>query len=339
MHVFHTTGAGGPEVLSYDERPDLKPGPSEILVRVKATALNRADLLQLKGLYPPTPDAPPDIPGLEYAGEVLAVGSKAQRFRIGDRVMGLVGGGAWADQLTVHERQAMPMPEGMSFTDAAALPEVYLTAFDALVLQGEMKPGETVLIHAVASGVGSAAALLCRAMGVHVVGTGRNPRKLARTREWGVERTVLVEDTPPRFADAVREATSGRGADLALDLVGGDYVPETLDALAPQGRMMLVGLVAGNKAQVNLSTLLVKRLRMTGTVLRSRPLEEKIALAQAAERHLLPLFRSGALKPVIDAVVPMQDIRNALTRMASNETVGKLVLRWEANLPPPAPPI
>jgi NADPH2:quinone reductase len=329
MHVFRTTGAGGPEVLSQEERPDLAPGPSELLVRVRATALNRADLLQIRGNYAPPPDVSPDVPGLEYAGEVLAVGSRVRRFRPGDRVMGLVGGGAWAEQLTVHEREALPIPEGMDFTDAAALPEVYLTAFDALVLQGGLRTGETVLVHAIASGVGSAAALLCRAMGVRVVGTGRNATKLERAREWGVERTVLVDGTPPRFAEAVRHATGGRGVDLALDLVGGDYVPETLEALAPQGRVMLVGLVAGSRTQVNLGVLLMKRLRLTGTVLRSRPLEEKIALAQAAERHLLPLFRSGALKPVIDAVVPMKDIRDALARMASNETVGKVVLRWD----------
>jgi NADPH2:quinone reductase len=329
MHVFRTTGAGGPEVLSLEERPELTPGPSELLVRVRATALNRADLLQLKGHYAPPPDVPPDVPGLEYAGEVLAVGPRVRRFRPGDRVMGLVGGGAWAEQLTVHEREALPMPEGMDFPDAAALPEVYLTAFDALVLQGGMRTGETVLIHAVASGVGSAAALLCRAMGVRVVGTGRNVSKLERAHEWGVEHTVLVDGTPPSFAEAVRQATGGRGVDLALDLVGGDYLPETLEALAPQGRVMLVGLVAGSRTQVNLGVLLVNRLRLTGTVLRSRPLEEKIALAQAAERHLLPLFRSGALKPVIDAVVPMRDIRDALTRMAGNEAVGKIVLRWD----------
>ncbi len=329
MHVFRATGAGGPEVLSLEERSDLTPGPSELLVRVRATALNRADLLQLKGHYRAPPDAPQDIPGLEYAGEVLAVGERVRRFRPGDRVMGLVGGGAWAEQLTVHEREALPMPEGMDFPEAAALPEAYLTAFDALVLQGELRLGETVLVHAVASGVGSAAALLCRAMGARVVGTGRNAVKLERAKAWGVERTVLVESTPPRFAEAVREATRGRGADLALDLVGGDYVPETLEALAPQGRVMLVGLVAGNRTQVNLGTVLMKRLRITGTVLRSRALEEKIALAQAAERHLLPLFRSGTLKPVIDAVMPIQDIRDALTRLSSNETVGKIVLGWD----------
>jgi NADPH2:quinone reductase len=329
MHVFRTTGAGGPEVLSFEERPDLTPGPSELLVRVRATALNRADLLQLKGQYAPPPDVPPDIPGLEYAGEVLAVGPRVRRFKPGDRVMGLVGGGAWAEQVTVHEREALLVPIGMEFTDAAALPEAYLTAFDALVLQGGLRMGETVLVHAVASGVGAAAALLCRAMGAQVVGTGRSASKLERAREWGVERTVHVDATPPRFAEAVREASGGKGADLALDLVGGDYLPETLEALAPHGRVMMVGLVAGNRTQVNLGVILMKRLRITGTVLRSRPLEEKIALVQAAERHLLPLFRSGALKPVIDDVVPMRDIRDALARMARNDTVGKLVLRWE----------
>lgn len=327
MHVLRMTGSGGPEVLAFEERPDLTPAPSELLVRVRATALNRADLMQLRGAYPPPPDAPPDVPGLEYAGEVLAVGPRVRRFRPGDRVMGIVGGGAWAEQLTVHEREALPMPEGLDFADAAALPEAYLTAFDALVLQGGLRPGETVLIHAVASGVGSAAVQLCRAMGANAVGTGRNAAKLARAKEWGAE-TLLVDTTPPRFAEAVRQATGGRGADLVLDLVGGDYLPETLEALAPQGRVMLVGLVAGAKAQVNLSLVLTKRLRLTGTVLRSRPLEEKIAVALAAERHLLPLFRSGALKPVIDAVLPISAIKEGLDRLARNETVGKLVLHW-----------
>jgi NADPH:quinone reductase-like Zn-dependent oxidoreductase len=227
-----------------------------------------------------------------------------------------------------HEREALPMPEGMDFADAAALPEAYLTAYDALVLQGELKPGETVLIHAVASGVGSAAALLCRASGARVVGTGRSEAKLARASEWGVGRTVLC-GSPPRFADAVRQETGGRGADLCLDLVGGDYLPETLDALAPRGRVLLVGLVAGTHADLDLGLALRKRLRLTGTVLRSRPLEEKMALTQSAERHLLPLFRSGALRPVVDAVLPMSEIRQALERMAGNDSVGKLVVRWE----------
>ena len=328
MEVLRITRPGGPDVLATDERPDPVPGPSDLLVRVRATALNRADLLQVRGHYSAPPDVAPDVPGLEYAGEVVAVGPRARRFKVGDRVMGLVGGGAWADLLVTHEREALPMPEGFDFTDAAALPEVYLTAYDALVLQGGLRAGETVLIHAVASGVGSAAALLCQASGARVVGTGRNAAKLARASDWGVARTVLCEASPPRFADAVREETGGRGADLCLDLVGGDYVPQTLEALAPQGHLLLVGLVAGARVDVDLGTLLRKRLRLTATVLRSRPPEEKMALAQSAERHLLPLFRSGALRPVVDAVLPRAQLREGLERMARNDSVGKLVVRW-----------
>ncbi|MCY1079373.1 NAD(P)H-quinone oxidoreductase [Archangium lansingense] len=329
MQVLRITRPGGPEVLDFEERPAPTPGASDLLVRVHATALNRADLLQVRGNYPAPPGVPADVPGLEYAGEVLATGPLARRFKPGDRVMGLVGGGAFAEQLVTHEREALPVPENLDLAHAAALPEAYLTAFDALVLQGGLRMGESVLIHAVASGVGSAAAQICRALGARVIGTGRNAEKLSQASSWGVEKTVLCEDSPPRFAEAVREATGGRGVDLALDLVGGDYVPETLRAMAPQGRVLLVGLVAGRQASVELDVLLTRRLHVTGTVLRSRPLEEKMALAQAAERSLVPLFRAGTLTPVVDAVYPMREAREALSRMARNETVGKLVLRWE----------
>ncbi|RJS24919.1 NAD(P)H-quinone oxidoreductase [Corallococcus sp. H22C18031201] len=329
MQVVRITEPGGPDVLSFDERPRPEPGPGEILVRVRASALNRADLLQTLGVYPAPPDVPPDVPGLEYAGEVEAVGPGTRRFRVGDRVMGLVGGGAWSESLTTREREALHMPTGLSFAEAAALPEAYLTAYDALVLQGGLCAGETVLINAVASGVGSAAAQLCRASGARVVGTGRSAAKLARAAEWGVTRTLLCEDSPPRFAHAVREETEGRGADLCLELVGGDYVPESLSALAQRGRLLLVGLVAGSTTELDLGMVLGKRLNIIGTVLRSRPPEEKMALTQSAERHLVPLFRSGALKPVVDAVLPMRDIRAAATRLASNDSVGKLVVTWE----------
>lgn len=329
MQVLRITRPGGPEVLDFEERPAPTPGPSDLLVRVHATALNRADLLQLRGGYPAPVGVPADVPGLEYAGEVLAVGPLVRRFKVGDRVMGLVGGGAFAEQLITHEREALPVPENLEPTQAAAIPEAYLTAFDALVLQGGLRMGESVLIHAVASGVGSAATQLCHAMGARVIGTGRNAEKLARASAWGVDKTVLCDSSPPRFVDAVREATGGRGVDLALDLVGGDYLPETLRAMAPQGRVLLVGLVAGRQTTAELDVILTRRLRITGTVLRSRPPEEKMALTQVAEKSLLPLFRSGKLAPVVDAIYPMREAREALARMARNETVGKLVLRWE----------
>ena len=329
MKVLRIRGAKGSEALALEDAEAPVPGAGELQVRVRAAGLNRADLLQLRGHYPAPPDAPQDVPGLEFAGEVLAVGARVRRFRAGDRVMGLVGGGAFSEQLVLHEREALPVPEGLDFAQAAALPEAYLTAFDALVLQGGLQAGETVLIHAVASGVGSAAALLCRAAGAQVVGTGRNAHKLARAKDWGVAHALLCEQSPPHFAERVRAATGGRGADLALDLVGGDYLPETLQAMAPRGRVMLVGLVAGRTAPLDMGLVLSRRLRLTGTVLRSRPQEEKMALVQAAERQLLPLMRAGVLPPVIDAVLPFSAVSEALARMQGNAAVGKLVLAWE----------
>jgi NADPH:quinone reductase-like Zn-dependent oxidoreductase len=241
--------------------------------------------------------------------------------------MGLVGGGAWAERLVTHEREALAMPAGLSFTDAAAIPEAFTTAFDALVLQGGMRLGTRTLIHAVASGVGTAALQLARVLGAHAIGTGRNAQKLERAKALGLPHAVLVAKDAPRFADEVKALSPG-GVDLALDLVGGDWVPETLDALAPQGTLMLVGLVAGASAEVPLRAILGKRLRVIGTTLRARPLEEKIAVARELERRVVPLFGTGALKPVVDAVLPMTEVSAALSRLASNETFGKLVLTW-----------
>ena len=327
MRAARTVELTGPEGLRLEEVPAPTPGPDEILVAVKATALNRADLLQTRGLYPAPPGVPADVPGLEYAGEVSAVGARVTRWRVGDRVMGLVGGGAWAERLVTHEREALAMPAGLSFTDAAAIPEAFTTAFDALVLQGGMRLGTRTLIHAVASGVGTAALQLARVLGAHAIGTGRNAQKLERAKALGLPHAVLVAKDAPRFADEVKALSPG-GVDLALDLVGGDWVPETLDALAPQGTLMLVGLVAGASAEVPLRAILGKRLRVIGTTLRARPLEEKIAVARELERRVVPLFGTGALKPVVDAVLPMTEVSAALSRLASNETFGKLVLTW-----------
>lgn len=328
MKALVITGTGGPEVLSLQEVPNVQPGDWDVEVRVRATAINRADLIQLRGHYPAPVGVPSDIPGLEYAGEVISIGAHVRSFKPGDRVMGLVGGGAFAERLTVHEREVLRIPEGASFEDAAAIPEAFITAYDALVLQGELRSGELVLIHAAASGVGTAAIQLVHALGATAIGTARSRDKLQRLEgELGLRHAVHVDD-PPRFADTVRKLAGDRGVDVALELVGGAYLPETLAAMAPRGRVMLVGLLAGAKAELDLRTVLTRRLRVTGTVLRSRALEEKIAVAQAANRHLIPLFEAKKLRPIIDDVVPMADARRGFEAVASNKTFGKIVLRW-----------
>lgn len=326
MKAAISVNAEGPEGVRFKDVAAPTPGPDEILVQVRATALNRADLLQTMGLYPAPAGVPADIPGLEYAGEVIGRGARVTRWKVGDRVMGLVAGGAWAEQLVTHEREAIAMPENLSFADAAALPEAFSTAFDALVLQAGVSVGSEVLIHAVASGVGTAALQVCALFGAKVIGTGRNAQKLERATTLGLERSVLVKDGA--FAARVKQLTAGRGVDVALDLVGGNWVPETIDALAPKGTLMLVGLVAGGTAEVPLRSVLAKRLRVIGTALRSRTLEEKIVVARAFEQRLAPAFAHGRLKPVIDAVVPMQELPAALARLAANDSFGKLVLTW-----------
>jgi NADPH:quinone reductase len=309
--------------------PEPAPGPAELLVRVEASALNRADLLQVLGRYPPPPDVAQDIPGLEYAGTVLSTGSRVQRFRPGDRVMGLVGGGAFAQQLVTHEREALPIPAGLDFNGAAAVPEAFLTAFDALVLQGGLRPHFRVLIHAVASGVGTAALQLVHAFRGQALGTGRSETKLERCRAIATFEPIVVTAGEPRFAPRVLTLTAGRGVDLVMDLVGGRYVGESLACLASRGRVVQVGTLDGAQAQIDLRQLMGRRARLVGTLLRSRPVEEKIALARDFEADVLPDLASGRLRPVVEAVLPMADVRSALARMASNTAVGKLVLSWE----------
>jgi putative PIG3 family NAD(P)H quinone oxidoreductase len=323
MRAWKTVELTGPSGLRLVDVAAPSFGPGEVKVRVHATALNRADLLQTRGLYPAPPGAPAHIPGLEYAGEIIELGSRVTRWKVGDRVMGLVAGGAWAEELVASEREVAPMPANFSYADAAALPEAYLTAWDAIVTQGGATIGSRVLIHAVGSGVGTAATQICRVLGARAVGTGRNEVKLARAKALGLEGTILLREG---FAKEVHALLGG--VDVALDLVGGDWVGETIDALAPRGTLMLVGLVAGASAQVPLGKLLARRARVIGTTMRARPLEEKIAAAQVLARTLVPLFESQQLKPVVDAVLPMASLVTALERLDSNDSFGKIVLTW-----------
>jgi NADPH2:quinone reductase len=315
---------GGPEVLELREVPAPEPARGEVRVRVRATAVNRADLLQRMGLYPAPPGSPSDIPGLEIAGEVDAVGEGVAELARGDRVLGVVGGGGYAEQIVVHARTLARMPEGMSFVDAAAVPEAFLTAWDAMVDQGRLSAGETALVHAAGSGVGTAGVQIARAVGARVVGTARTAEKLGRARALGLDDAIAVEGG--RFADAVLASTGGRGVDVVLDLVGGGYVAEDLACLAPRGRVVVVGTMGGGRAEIDLSLLMRKRAVLRGTVLRARPLEEKMLAARALERHLAPLFARGALRPVVDRVLPLARAADAHRLMQSNATFGKIVL-------------
>lgn len=308
------------------ERPTPAPGPSQIRVRVHASALNRADLLQRRGRYPAPPGHPRDVPGLEYAGEVDAVGEGAGLWAVGNRVMGIVGGGAHAEYVCVHEREAMRIPQNLGWEEAAAVPEAFLTAYDALVRQLDLQVGERVLIHAVASGVGTAAVQLAHAAGAITFGTSRTPAKLDRAAEFGLDHAIdaSAEDWTRR----VEAAAGGEGMNVVLDLVGGGYVAASLGLLAERGRAIVVGTMAGARAELDLGLLLRRRLRLVGTVLRSRPLEEKIALARDFSEAVLPLFASGRVRPVVDTILPFSEIAEGHRRLEANDSVGKVVLTW-----------
>jgi putative PIG3 family NAD(P)H quinone oxidoreductase len=319
---------GGPEVLELREVATPSPVRGEVRVRVRATAVNRADLLQRAGAYPAPPDAPQDIPGLEFAGEIDAVGEGVVEPAPGARVFGLCGGGAYAEALVVNARAVAPLPERLSFTDGAAVPEAFITAWDAMVVQARLRAGESVLIHAAGSGVGTAAVQIARAIGAHVIGTARSRDKLERVRPLGLDDALLVErpGEAGAFAPAVMQATGGRGADVVLELVGGAYVPEDLACVAPRGRIVLVGMMAGARADLDLGRMLHRRVQMIGTMLRARPLEEKITAVQQLARHLAPLLARGSLRPVVDRVLSLAEAAEAHRYVASNASFGKVVL-------------
>jgi putative PIG3 family NAD(P)H quinone oxidoreductase len=328
MRAIVITKPGGPEVLELRDVSTPEPAPGQVRVRVRASAVNRADLLQRLGAYPAPADAPKDIPGLEIAGEVDAVGSGVTELAMGDRVFGVVGGGAYAEAVVVHARTLARMPDGLDFTQAAAVPEAFVTAYDAMVLQGGLSAGDIVLVHAAGSGVGTAAIQIARAIGARSIGTARTEAKLARARELGMDHGLVPASgkNGPELAAKVRELSGGRGVDVVLELVGGNYVPESLASLAEKGRLVLVGLLAGTRADIDLGLVLRRRLRVLGTVLRARPLEEKILAAQVLEHRLAPLFASGALRPVVDRVLPLEKAAEAHAYMAQNEGFGKVVL-------------
>lgn len=316
---------GGPDVLVAREQPDLVPPFGHVRVQVQFAGVNRADLLQRAGFYPAPPGVPAEIPGLEYAGVVDAVGPSVSRFSVGDRVYGLVAGGAYATQLVVHEREAVKVPEGLGNDEAAAVPEAFITAYDALVTQARLSPGERVLVHAVGSGVGTAGLQIAKALGCFVVGTSRTADKLDRCRPLGLDTGITPQGNT--FAAEVRRATGGAGVDVVLDLVGGAYLAENLEACASRARVLVVGLTAGARAELNFGDLLRKRITLIGTALRSRPLEEKIQAAQLLEKNLGPWLAARTLRPVIDRTFPLEEAAAAHAYVAGNQSFGKVLLR------------
>lgn len=319
-------GKGEVDALSLGTLAVRDAGPGELRVKIAAAALNRADILQRRGLYPAPPGVTADVPGLEYAGTVEQVGEGVYDFSVGEPVMGIAGGGAMATHLIVHAREAMRVPPGMPLTEAAAIPEVFLTAYDALFVQGSLALGQLALVHSIGSGVGTAALQLARLAGARVIGTSRTQDKLARCQALGLEHGLVVSDKT--FASAVAELSAGHLSDVILDTVGAAYLVENIKALAPRGRLVLVGMLGGATAELPLGLLLAKRASVIGTVLRSRPLEEKVALTQRFARDVLAQFSAGRLQPVVDVVMPMTEIRAAHQRLESNVSFGKIVLSW-----------
>ena len=323
MRAVVLTEFGEPDVLRIADIGVPTPADDEVLVKVAATALNRADLLQRRGLYPNPFAAEHNVLGMEFAGTVAAAGRHATRWKSGDQVMGIVSGGAYAEYLTIPADQAMRTPRGMALVDAAAIPEVFITAWDALVLQGGLTPGGRALVHAGASGVGTAAIQICRAMGAWIAVTC-STNKAQACRDLGAN--VVVDYSKDDFAAAIAQATDGKGVDVVLDVIGGDYTVRNVACLALKGRIIQVGTMAGPSTNFNVASLMPKRASITGTVLRPRPPAEKIAVSRAFADALLPDFDAGVLRPIIDTRFTLEQIVEAHRHMEANANIGKIVV-------------
>jgi NADPH2:quinone reductase len=324
MKAIVITKPGAPEVLKLQEVETPKPGKGEIRIKVHACGMNRADILQRLGKYAAPIEAPANIPGLEFAGIVDELGESVSSPALGTPVCGLIGGGAYAEYLTISSKLISPIPKNMSFIQAAAIPEAYLTAFDAMITLGRLTKGETVLIHAVGSGVGIAALQIAKAMGIRTIGTSRNAQKLAKALCLGLDHGLHLQND--HFSTQIMQLTKEIGVDMIIELVGGSYIKEDIECLRQRGRLIIVGLLRGSQEEVNWSRIMQKRLEIHGTVMRSRPPEEKATLARLFESQLTPLFENGALKPVIDKIFPLGEAGSAQEYLSSNESFGKIVL-------------
>jgi NADPH2:quinone reductase len=323
MTAIAIRAPGGPEMLVPEQRPVPTPGDHEVLVKVAAAGVNRPDVMQRKGLYPPPPGAS-DIPGLEIAGEVMGLGAKVTRWEPGDKVMGLVAGGGYAELCPVHESLALPIPKNLSMVEAAAIPETFFTVWHNVFQRGALRSGETLLVHGGSSGIGTAAIQLAKARGARVITTAGTPEKCQACRRLGAD--VAVNYKEEDFVAATKAATDGRGADVILDMVGGDYIERNYEAAAVEGRVVQIAFQGSPKAMVDFRRIMLKRLNHTGSTLRARSVEDKAAIARAVEENALPLIAAGSVKPVIDSTFTLAEAALAHARMESSRHIGKIVL-------------
>jgi NADPH2:quinone reductase len=330
MKAVVITRPGGPEVLEVREvETPPRPTADRVRVRVRAASLNRADVLQRLGHYPAPPGFPQDVPGLEFAGAIDEVGEEARRWTKGQRVFGITAGGAQAEYIVVPENHLAEVPANLDWAEAAAAPEVFITAHDALFTRANLCPGEAMLVHAAGSGVGTAAIQLARAAGARAFGSSRTADKLEQAKEYGLNESVVVDADPNVIVDAVAGWTRGRGVNVIIDLVGAKYLEANLNALAEKGRLVLVSTAAGAVGTLSFSTMLGKRLTIVGTVLRTRSAEEKATATRLFAEQVVPLLADGTVRPVIDRVYQLEEIREAHARMEANESFGKIVLLFE----------
>ena len=323
MTAIAIRAPGGPDVLTPEKRPVPSPGTGEILVKVAAAGVNRPDVMQRMGQYPPPPGAP-DIPGLEIAGEVVARGSGATRWKEGDKVMALVVGGGYAEYCLAHESHALPIPSGLSLTKAAAIPETFFTVWYNAFERGRLAAGETILIHGGTSGIGTTAIQLAKAFGARAIATAGTPEKCEACRKLGTE--IAINYKSEDFVEATKKATGGRGADVVLDIVGGDYIERNYEAAAVEGRILQIAFQGSPRASVDFRRLMLKRLTHTGSTLRARAVADKAAIARAVEAKVLPLIAAGRVKPVIDSTFALREAAAAHARMESSQHIGKIVL-------------
>jgi putative PIG3 family NAD(P)H quinone oxidoreductase len=327
MKAVKIVSFGGVEGLKVGDVPDApQPTADRVRIRVRAAGLNRADILQRLGRYPAPTGYPQDIPGLEFAGEVESIGEDAGAWKVSDRVFGITGGGAHAEYVTVPESTLARVPDNLNWVEAASIPEVFMTAHDALFTQCKLQMGESVLIHAAGSGVGTAASQLVKAAGAFAYGTSRTPDKLERAKDFGLSESIAVGNDPSLFTDAVKKWTGGDGVNVILDLVGAAYLKPNLEALATLGRLIFVGTTSGSKAEIDYGIVMRKRLRVMGTSLRTRSIEQKTTATRLFAEHVVPLLANMSVRPVIDSVFRIEEVREAHKRIESNESFGKVVL-------------